>query len=83
MSDKARSIGILQNGLKGEITVNGKQYRGEMPKPPISEVDIASVLTYVRNNFGNQGDIVTLAEVSALRERGTAPDRVPHEVAVR
>jgi nitrite reductase (NO-forming) len=71
MSDKARAIGILQNGLKGEITVNGKQYRGEMPKPPIGDVDIASVLSYVRNSFGNQGDIVTLAEVSAVRERAT------------
>jgi nitrite reductase (NO-forming) len=76
MADKARAISILQNGLKGEITVNGKQYRGEMPKPPIGDVDIASVLTYVRNSFGNKGDIVTLAEVSAVRERGSAPNPV-------
>ena len=67
MADKQRAIEILLNGLKGEITVNGKQYRGEMPKPPLGEVEIASVLTYVRNSFGNRGDGVELAEVTRTR----------------
>jgi nitrite reductase (NO-forming) len=63
MADTERAIKILLNGLKGEITVNGSKYNAEMPKPPINEQEIASVLTYVRNNFGNSGDPVTLADV--------------------
>jgi len=50
MADKTRAIGILENGLKGEITVNGKQYHGEMPSCP-GDVEIASVLSYVRSSF--------------------------------
>jgi nitrite reductase (NO-forming) len=83
MADKTRAIGILKNGLKGEITVNGKQYHGEMPKLPLADIDIASVLSYVRNNFGNQGDTVTLAEVRQLPDHPAAPDRGPSQVATR
>ena len=67
MGDKDRSIRILLEGLKGEIVVNGAAYRGEMPKPPINDTQIAAVLTYVRNSFGNQGDQVTLQDVERVR----------------
>jgi nitrite reductase (NO-forming) len=83
MADKTRAIGILENGLKGEITVNGKQYHGEMPKLPLGDVEIASVLSYVRNSFGNQGDTVSLADVRQMRERPQAPDRAARQVAAR
>jgi nitrite reductase (NO-forming) len=83
MADKARAVGILQNGLKGEITVNGQQYHGEMPKLPLGDVDIASVLSYVRNNFGNQSDTVTVAEVHQLREHPATVEVATRKVAVR
>jgi nitrite reductase (NO-forming) len=83
MADKTRAIGILENGLKGEIIVNGKQYHGEMPKLPLGDVEIASVLSYVRNSFGNQGDTVSLADVRQMRERPQAPDRAARQVAAR
>jgi len=83
MADKARAIGILQNGLKGEITVNGKKYHGEMPKLPLTEVDIASVLSYVRTSFGNQGETVAVADVHQLREHSATSDGAPRQVAAR
>jgi hypothetical protein len=46
----------------GEITVAGKTYNGAMPAQGagMSEDDLASVLTYIRNSFGNAaGDIIT------------------------
>jgi nitrite reductase (NO-forming) len=67
MADKERAINILMNGLKGEIVVNGQKFNSEMPKPPLGDVEIASVLTYVRNSFGNKGDTVTLADVGKSR----------------
>jgi nitrite reductase (NO-forming) len=79
MADRQRAIDILMNGLKGEIVVNGQKFDSVMPKPPIGDVEIASVLTYVRNSFGNKGDTVTLAEVGKTRlalaklEAGRAP----------
>lgn len=63
MADKNRSIKIVKEGLQGAITVNGKSYNSVMPALGLSEDDIASVLTYVRNSFGNKGEAVTPAEV--------------------
>jgi nitrite reductase (NO-forming) len=67
MADKDRAIRILLEGLKGEIVVNGTTYRGEMPKPPVNDAQIAAVLTYVRNSFGNKGEPVTLQDVERVR----------------
>jgi nitrite reductase (NO-forming) len=67
MADKQRALGIALNGLSGPVTVNGVKYDGVMPKLDLSDVDIASVLTYVRNSFGNTGDRVTVEQVKARR----------------
>jgi nitrite reductase (NO-forming) len=67
MADKHRSIDILLQGKAGEITVNGKAYNGVMPQLNLDDASIASVLTYVRNSFGNSGEPVTIDEVKARR----------------
>lgn len=66
MADKKRSILILKNGLQKAITVNGVEYYGLMPKLGLSDIDIACVLTYVRNSFGNTGEPVSVEEVQAV-----------------
>lgn len=68
MADKRRAIDIVMHGLEGEITVNGQKYNGVMPKMDLDDASIASVLTYVRNSFGNVGDAVSIAEVKARRK---------------
>ena len=67
MADKARSIKVVKQGLQGSVTVNGKTYASVMPALGLSEDDIASVLTYVRNSFGNKGDAVTIEEVKRVK----------------
>jgi len=58
---------ILQ-GLMGPITVNGMAYNSMMPPVAgVSDADIADVLTYVRQSFGNQGSPVTADQVKAIR----------------
>jgi len=73
MADKERSIRVLLNGLKGEITVNGAVYRGAMPKFPLNDAQIASALTFVRNSFGNKGEPVRVEEVERVRKAEDAP----------
>lgn len=73
MKDKARSIGVLLNGLSGKIKVNGKEFNGVMPALVLSDEDIASVLTYARNSFGNSGDIVSVQEVNTARASNKTP----------
>ena len=63
MADTKRSIDVMLNGLSGPITVNGTKYNGVMPKMAMSDDEIASVLTYIRNSWGNSGDAITLNQV--------------------
>ncbi len=65
--DKNRAIKTVINGRQGEITVNGQKFNNSMPKFPLTDEDIADVLTYVYNSFGNSGIEVTPAEVARLR----------------
>lgn len=68
--DKDRLIGILLNGLEGNIVVNGESYNQAMPQHSfLSDKDAASVLTYIRQNFGNTASEVTEAEVQAVRAK--------------
>jgi nitrite reductase (NO-forming) len=67
MADPDRAVRILLQGLNEPITVNGKQFKGIMPKLPLSDQEIVAVLRYVRGNFGNQGSAIRLADVGRVR----------------
>lgn len=65
-----KSIGAILNGLEGEIEVNGKKYNAIMPAQSyLTDQQIADVLNYVRNSWGNKTKaIVTEAMVKAERK---------------
>lgn len=68
------------NGLSGPITVNGVNYNAVMPSLAyLSDSDVADVVTYVINSFGNKGGEVSAAQVAASRggERVTGPSDHP------
>jgi nitrite reductase (NO-forming) len=48
------------------MNVNGQKYNGMMPPVMLTDEQIAHVLTFVRNSWGNSGDIVTVAEVELV-----------------
>jgi nitrite reductase (NO-forming) len=67
MADKPRAIHGVIKGLSGEMIVNGQKYNGVMPPVLLTDEQVAHVLTYVRNSWGNSGDIVTVEEVMKAR----------------
>ena len=67
MADKDRSIRVIMDGLSGEIQVNNKTYNGVMPPLVLNDEQIANVLTYVRNSWGNAGETVSVTDVSRVR----------------
>ena len=67
MADKDRSIRGIIKGVTGAITVNGVQYNGVMPPVMINDEQVSQVLTYVRNEWGHTGDIVTVDDVRRVR----------------
>jgi len=66
MADTPRAIRGIIKGQSGEMTVNGVKYNGVMPPVLLTDEQIAHVLTYVRNAWGNSGDIVTVEEVKKV-----------------
>lgn len=57
--DLQRAIEIVKHGMSGEIIVNGEVYNSVMPPQNLSDREIASVLTYIYNNWGNDPQEVT------------------------
>ncbi len=64
---------VLFHGLTGPVTVSGKTYAAPevlplmLPLANLSNTDIASVLTYVRREWGNQADPIESRTISQLR----------------
>ncbi|MES2277365.1 MAG: cytochrome c [Bacteroidota bacterium] len=53
----------LQNGLSGKITVNHIEFDSKMPAAGLSPIEVAQVLTYITNSFGNNGGLVNTEDV--------------------
>lgn len=66
-ADVHRAIDVVKYGLSGEVKVNGDVYNSAMPKQNISDEDIANVLTYVYNNWGNNKTEVTTEMVKSRK----------------
>ncbi|MCJ8166558.1 GDSL-type esterase/lipase family protein [Pontibacter sp. E15-1] len=67
-----RFIKLVLKGLHGPIEVLGKEYPGQVPMTPfggmLKDEEVAAVLTYVRNSFGNKASAVTPQKVKEVRE---------------
>ncbi len=64
-----RTINAVLHGLSGEITVNGKKYNNVMTSQNLNDDEVADVLTYVYNSWGNNKTVITPAKVKALRAK--------------
>src|SRR5688572_12023182 len=70
LGDKKKLIGIVLKGMDEQVEIDGNFYTNAMaPHDFLSDQEVADVLTYVRNSFGNKASIVTAAEVKAERAK--------------
>ena len=76
--DADRLIKIAMYGLTGPLEINGTKYDGQVPMTPfggmLKDDEIAAVLTFVRNSFGNQAGPIQPANVKTIRDAN--PGRV-------
>jgi len=68
LGDPKRAIEVLLKGLTGEITVNGVTFNGVMPAVRLGDEQVANVLSYVLNSWGNNGGFIEPADVAAFRK---------------
>jgi mono/diheme cytochrome c family protein len=70
LGDKTTLVQVVLKGMTGEVDINGDTYHNVMaPHNDLTDQQIADVLTYVRNNFGNKASAVTAVEVKAIRAK--------------
>ncbi len=67
-----RLIKLTLHGLMGPLELMGKTYPGQVPMTPyggmLNDEEVASVLTFVRNAFGNKANAVSPEKVKQVRE---------------
>lgn len=66
MKHRKASIHAVKFGQEGEITVNGTTYNNVMAASGLSDSEIADVMNYILNSWGNKGKIVTEEEVAKV-----------------
>lgn len=80
VGSEERLIRILLHGLNGEIQVKGNTYNGVMPAFGVgsgfnwNDERVAHVLTYIRQEWGNNAAPIDPAKVTEIRTQG-APGR--------
>jgi mono/diheme cytochrome c family protein len=71
LGSKAILIHQVLNGSHGTVEIDGDTFHNTMPPlgQALTDQQVADVLTYVRNNFGNKASAVTPAEVKNVRAK--------------
>ena len=70
LGDKTQLIQIVLKGLSTGVEIDGDSYHNVMAShADLSNLQIADVLTYVRNSFGNKAKAVTEDEVKTVRAK--------------
>lgn len=88
LSNPDRAVGVVVRGLTGEVTVNNQKFNSVMPAmTQLSDQQVADVLTYVLNTWGNKGGSISVERVAAeraaaAREGITAASPTQHPTTV-
>lgn len=72
LADKKRAIAQTLQGSSEPITVNGTEYPGGIMGPTVQNVnltneEVAAVVNYILNSWGNDGGTVTVADVEEVK----------------
>ena len=70
LGDKTKLITLMLKGMNEPIEIEDEEYHNPMPPhAQLSDQQIADVLTFVRNSFGNKASAVTPTEVKSVRAK--------------
>jgi len=68
LTDTKRAMDVVLRGLSGKVKVNGSDYDSVMPPMnQLNDDEVANILTYVFNSWGNPGGRIATDEVKAHR----------------
>lgn len=66
-----KAIEAVKFGLQGKIVVNGVSYEGMMPNPGLDNEEIADVMNYIQNAWGNTSNkkMITAKMVEEVKQK--------------
>lgn len=62
-NNKTKLACFVKNGLEGKVTINGRTFDDQMQGDDLSPLEIAKVLTYITNSYGNKLGTINLEQV--------------------
>lgn len=69
MNKRTESIRAIKYGQSGEIIVNGKTYNSVMAPLGLNDSEVADVMNYITNSWGNTNErLITEEEVSRISQ---------------
>ena len=72
MGDCGNQALLILVGQEGDLEVDGILYNGVMPpQDALSDAELATVITYVRNSWGNKGPSINPDAVKKVRAENT------------
>ena len=67
LTNKKSVICLIRYGQQGPIKVNGKMYNRLMPaQPQLSDLEVAELVTYIYNQWGNETKLTGVKEVTPV-----------------
>lgn len=60
---------LLRTGTKDTLLVNGRKYPPEMPDHNLTNLEMAEVLTYINNSWGNEFGFLKVKDIDKLLEK--------------
>jgi nitrite reductase (NO-forming)/hydroxylamine reductase len=67
-NDRRKIVSSVLRGITGKLVVNGTEYNNVMPAMShLPDAEIAKILTYVYNSWGNPGGTIAAHDVAAAR----------------
>ena len=67
LADTDRAIKVVLEGLSGEVVVNGQTYYGEMTPIMFTDIEVADIMNYILNSWGNEGGVIQEEDVKVNR----------------
>lgn len=67
LSDKNRLVKIILLGMRGPLKINGLSFDGEMAGIEMTDKEVADVINYIRNTWGNSAPLVQVSEIPAAK----------------
>ncbi|MFM2146679.1 MAG: hypothetical protein RL732_1515 [Bacteroidota bacterium] len=68
LSNKDKLVQVILRGMRGELTVKGVKYNAEMAPIDLTDQEVADVINYIRNAWGNKASLIKKSDVSPAKK---------------